>query len=184
MPAVVAAAGISYTSSFHILFQHIGSSPVPEHAFAFDDITVAPRPTVTVTATDAAASESGDTGTFTVAISPASAVDRAVANLQYGAVGVNYWAGAAFIIPEATWGGFPGHDIYDIQSGNDVVHNSLMFSRAQKTVIRGSFRASPTPPWFVTRQRGSQRVFRRLSALEASPSPLKALGIVLAALRG
>jgi acyl-CoA reductase-like NAD-dependent aldehyde dehydrogenase len=114
----------------------------------------------------------------------AAAVDRAVANLQYGAVGVNYWGGAAFIIPEATWGGFPGHDIYDIQSGNDVVHNALMFSRAQKTVIRGAFRATPTPPWFVTRQRGSQRVFRRLTALEASPSARKALGIVLAALRG
>jgi acyl-CoA reductase-like NAD-dependent aldehyde dehydrogenase len=114
----------------------------------------------------------------------AAAVERAVANLQYGAVGVNYWGGAAFIIPEATWGGFPGHDIYDIQSGNDVVHNTLMFSRAQKTVIRAPFRVIPTPPWFVTRARGSQRVFRRLSALEAAPSPRKLLGIVLAALRG
>jgi acyl-CoA reductase-like NAD-dependent aldehyde dehydrogenase len=114
----------------------------------------------------------------------AAAVDRAVANLQYGAVAVNYWAAAAYILPEATWGGFPGHDIYDIQSGNDVVHNTLMFSRAQKTVIRGPFRAFPTPPWFVTQARGSRRVFQRLSAMEAAPSPLKVPGIALAALRG
>jgi acyl-CoA reductase-like NAD-dependent aldehyde dehydrogenase len=113
----------------------------------------------------------------------AAAVDRAVANLRYGAVGVNYWTGGNYLLGLTTWGGFPGHDIYDIQSGNNIVHNTLMFDRAQKSVVRAPFRVIPTPPWFVSRGRAGRAVFRRLGALEASPSPLKVPGIAWAALR-
>lgn len=113
----------------------------------------------------------------------AAAVERAIANLRYGAVAVNYWAAAAYLLGVTSWGGFPGSDIYDIQSGNDVVHNTLMFSRVQKSVVRAPFRAQPTPPWFATRSRVMGEVFRRLSALEAAPSPWKVPAIVGAALR-
>jgi acyl-CoA reductase-like NAD-dependent aldehyde dehydrogenase len=114
----------------------------------------------------------------------AAAVERAIANLRYGAVAVNYWAAAAYLLGATPWGGYPGHDIYDIQSGNEVVHNTLMFARAQKSVVRAPFRAQPTPPWFVTRAQVTGEVFRRLSALEAAPSPWKVPGIVWAAVRG
>jgi hypothetical protein len=113
----------------------------------------------------------------------AAAVERAVANLRFGSVGVNYWAAASFLLGQTTWGGYPGTDIYDIQSGNDVVHNTLMFSRAQKSVVRGPFRSTPVPPFFVTRAHVTGETFRRLSAFEAAPALGKALGVVGAAVK-
>jgi hypothetical protein len=114
----------------------------------------------------------------------AAAVERAVADLHYGTVGVNYWAGTGYALAATTWGAFPGHDIYNIQSGTGVVHNTLMFSRAQKSVVRGPFRSIPTPPWFATRGRIARKVFPRLNDLEAAPSPLKVPAIMWAALTG
>src|SRR5258708_4534395 len=57
-----------------------------------------------------------------------AALDRAIANLRYGSIGINYWAGISFAIGVTSWGAFAGHPIYDIQSGNGVVHNTLMFA--------------------------------------------------------
>lgn len=37
------------------------------------------------------------------------------------------------------WGGFPGKDIYDMQSGNGFVNNPLKFERVQKSVIYSDF---------------------------------------------
>jgi len=103
----------------------------------------------------------------------AAAVERAVANLHYGTIGVNYWAGAGFALAVTTWGAFPGHDIANIQSGTGVVHNSLMFSRPQKSVLHGPFRSIPTPPWFVTRGKIARKLFPKLTEFEAAPSPWK-----------
>jgi acyl-CoA reductase-like NAD-dependent aldehyde dehydrogenase len=114
----------------------------------------------------------------------AEAVERAVANLRYGTVAVNYWAAGGFCLGTTTWGAFPGHQLGDIQSGIGVVHNSLMFSRPQKSVMRSSFRVVPTPPWFATRDRAGREVFRRLTYLEQSPSMAKIPALAIAALRG
>ena len=111
------------------------------------------------------------------------AIERAIANLRYGSVAVNYWAASSYILGCTTWGGFPGQHLADIQSGNDIVHNTLMFARAEKSVIRAPFRSVPTPPWFASRARSGAAVFRRLSRLEAAPSLAKVPGIALAALR-
>lgn len=114
----------------------------------------------------------------------AAAVERAVANLHYGTIGVNYWAGTGFALCVTTWGAFPGHEIHDIQSGVGVVHNTLMFSRPQKSVLRAPFRSSPTPPWFVTHGKTARKVFPKLADLEVSPSPWKVPGILWSAITG
>ena len=114
----------------------------------------------------------------------AAAVERAIDNLRYGSIGVNYWAGASFTLGVTTWGAFPGHPLNDIQSGTGVVHNTLMFDQPQKSVLRAPFKIVPTPPWFVTRGKAGAKVFQRLSALEAAPSPLKVPGVLGAALFG
>ncbi|OLD80136.1 MAG: hypothetical protein AUG54_05615 [Ktedonobacter sp. 13_1_20CM_4_53_7] len=114
----------------------------------------------------------------------AAAVERAVANLRYGTIGVNYWAGTGFVLCVTTWGAFPGHEMHDIQSGVGVVHNTLMFSRPQKSVLRAPFRSSPTPPWFVTRGKTARKVFPKLVDLEVSPSPWKVPGILWSAMTG
>ncbi len=114
----------------------------------------------------------------------ADAVERAVANLRYGSVGINYWGGISFVLGTTTWGAFPGHPLYDIQSGTGVVHNTLMFARPQKAVLRAPFRIFPKPTWFVTRGKQASKVFPKLVEFEAAPSPLKVPSIVWDAITG
>jgi acyl-CoA reductase-like NAD-dependent aldehyde dehydrogenase len=114
----------------------------------------------------------------------AAALERAVANLRFGSVAINFWAATAYILGVTTWGGFPGAPLEDIQSGTGVVHNTLMFDRPQKSVVRAPFRAQPTPPWFVTKGQAGAKLFSKLVQFEAAPSPMKVPGILVTALRG
>jgi aldehyde dehydrogenase (NAD(P)+) len=61
--------------------------------------------------------------------------ETAIADLRYGTIGVNGWVGDAFLLPQATWGAFPGHADNDIQSGRGVVHNALQFDKPERTVV-------------------------------------------------
>jgi hypothetical protein len=126
----------------------------------------------------------------TVIVSPAStkehavadAVERAVADLRYGSIGVNIWHGLSFAMGSTTWGAYPGHARTDIGSGTGVVGNAAMFDRPQKSVVRGPFRSRPKPPWFATAPE-SYDVMRRFVAFEAEPSAAKIPGLLLAAMR-
>ena len=96
----------------------------------------------------------------------ADAIERAVADLRYGSIGVNYWAGIGYALGTTTWGAFAGHTLDDIQSGTGVVHNTL------------------TPVWFVSQGRKADKVFPLIVDLEASPSPRKLPAILWAAIVG
>ena len=121
--------------------------------------------------------------------------EDALARLRYGTIGVNAWSGVGFLIAQAAWGAFPGHERTDIQSGTGVVHNALLFDRPQKTVVwapfapfprsilAGELHTSPRPPWFVTNQR-SEATMHLLTKFAAEPSALKLPGIFASALRG
>ena len=112
----------------------------------------------------------------------AEAIERAVAQLRYGSIGVNYWGGISFILGTTTWGAFPGHPINDIQSGNGVVHNTLMFSQPQKSVLRAPFRSVLTPPWFALQGKKGSKVFPKLARMEAHPGPWRVPGILWSAI--
>jgi acyl-CoA reductase-like NAD-dependent aldehyde dehydrogenase len=109
------------------------------------------------------------------------ALDRAVAELRYGTVAVNHWAALGYGMVVTPWGAHPGHTLQDIQSGRGFVHNTLMFERPQKTVLRGPFRVKPKPPWFATSRR-THEIAPRLTEFEAQPSFTKLPGIILKAL--
>jgi acyl-CoA reductase-like NAD-dependent aldehyde dehydrogenase len=111
------------------------------------------------------------------------AVERAIADLRYGTVSVNHWAAIGYGLVVTPWGAFPGHTAQDIQSGTGVVHNTLMFSRVQKSVVRAPFHAHPKPAWFAT-HRTASRLTPKLVRFEAEPSPAKLPGIFSLALRG
>ncbi len=70
-------------------------------------------------------------------------LDDAIDRLRYGAVGVNEWHLWAAVFSQCPWGGAPGQPLYDVQSGRGFVHNSLMFDRPEKTVIRNTFHLAP-----------------------------------------
>jgi aldehyde dehydrogenase (NAD(P)+) len=123
------------------------------------------------------------------------AFDQGLRDLRYGAIGVNVWNAAAYLLPYCTWGAFPGHPRNDISSGHGVVHNAFMFDAPQKTVAYGPFapapralmqgevHMSPKPLWFVTNKM-AHIVGERLTHFAARPSPLKLPAIFAAALRG
>lgn len=111
------------------------------------------------------------------------AVERALADLRYGTISVNGWAALGYALGVTTWGAFPGHVPTAIGSGVGLVHNTLMFSRAQKSVIRAPFRSLPKPVWFASHQT-AHRLAPRLVRFEASPSPAALPAIFALALRG
>jgi aldehyde dehydrogenase (NAD(P)+) len=121
--------------------------------------------------------------------------DELLAELRYGCIAVNAWAGLGFLMARAPWGAFPGHTPDDVQSGVGFVHNALLFDKPERTIVRGPFRPFPRsvlagemtllprPPWFVT-NRTQHVVGRLLTAFEYRPSWLKLPRIFMNALRG
>jgi acyl-CoA reductase-like NAD-dependent aldehyde dehydrogenase len=110
-------------------------------------------------------------------------VDRAIAGLRYGAIGVNAWSSLAYALVSPTWGAFPGHTAEDIQSGSGVVHNSFLFDHPQKSVVFAPFRIRPKPVWFAD-HRNLLGVGRRLAAMEARPSIRRLAAVAIEGLRG
>jgi len=113
----------------------------------------------------------------------AEAVERAIANLRYGAIAVNLWSGLVFGLATPTWGAFPGHERKDIRSGRGVVHNTFMFDRPQKSVLRGPFRVFPRPAWFVDNDR-ALAVGPKLTYFNADPSLARLPGLIWASMFG
>jgi acyl-CoA reductase-like NAD-dependent aldehyde dehydrogenase len=110
------------------------------------------------------------------------AIEKAIADLRYGSIGVNIWHALSFVLGSTVWGAYPGHDITDIQSGTGFVGNSYLFAHPQKSVVRGPFVARPAPVWFATNPHGGE-VMRKLLAFEAKPSWTRLPGLLAAALR-
>jgi aldehyde dehydrogenase (NAD(P)+) len=123
------------------------------------------------------------------------ALDQAVADLRYGAVGVNLWNAGAFLLAESPWGAYPGHTTHDIQSGTGFVHNTFLLEAVEKCVVRGAFypfprglahgslALLPKPPWFVT-HRNAQTTGRRFTYCACSPGYRHLPGILASALMG
>lgn len=110
------------------------------------------------------------------------ALERAIADLRYGTIGVNVWHALGIMIATTPWGAYPGHDASDIQSGVGVVGNAPMFARTQKAVVHGRFVTRPTPAWFVTHRR-SAVAMRRLVEVQCTERWSALPRLLLAALR-
>lgn len=124
-----------------------------------------------------------------------SKFDDAIAGLRYGAIGVNIWNAAAFLISQCPWGAFPGHSFNDIQSGIGTVHNTFLFEKPEKTVLYGPFRAlprawfhgdfnlMPKPVWFVT-NKTADITTKRITRFAVNPGFHHLPGIFASALMG
>ena len=110
-------------------------------------------------------------------------VDRAIANLKYGAIGVNIWSAMLFYFGSTTWGAYPGNTLSDIGSGIGYVHNTYLFDRPQKSIVYAPFRISPTPAWFAT-HKNLLSMAQHLLKFEASPTWQNLPAVIVAALRG
>jgi acyl-CoA reductase-like NAD-dependent aldehyde dehydrogenase len=113
----------------------------------------------------------------------AAAVEQAIADLRYGSVVVNHWPALSYAFVSTTWGAFPGHELHDIRSGIGVVHNTYLFDRPQKSVIRGPFRVFPRPAWFFDHAT-SYRLGPKMVRFNARPSAGQIPGLLFDAVRG
>lgn len=113
----------------------------------------------------------------------AEAVEKAIGALRYGTVAVNSYPGMSYGIASPPWGGFPGSDLADIQSGRGWVHNTSMIEGVEKVVFRRTLTTFPKPV-YVPGHRSFRPLMRRLTALEKSYSWHKLPGVMAAALQG
>ena len=110
-------------------------------------------------------------------------VESAIAQLRYGAIGINVWSAVIFSLSVFPWGAFPGNPLDDITSGQGVVHNAYLLEQPQKVVLRAPFRIVPLPIWFA-RHQNLLALAQRFTAFQAQPSWPRLFRVILAALRG
>jgi aldehyde dehydrogenase (NAD(P)+) len=118
-----------------------------------------------------------------------------IAELRYGTIAINAWTGLGFLMPQCPWGAFPGHTLADVQSGIGAVHNTYMFDKVERCIVRAPFRPFPRnllslsftllpkPPWFVT-NRKQRKLGMLLTRFQHKPSFLRIPRIFLNALLG
>jgi acyl-CoA reductase-like NAD-dependent aldehyde dehydrogenase len=112
-----------------------------------------------------------------------AAVDKAIAELRYGAVGVNCWTGVVYGMVTPPWGAHPSSTLENIQGGLGWVHNTFMLEGIEKVVVRAPVTVNPKPPFFAT-HKNAHVVAPKVLALEANPSWFKVPSIALSALFG
>jgi len=108
---------------------------------------------------------------------------EAIANLNYGAIGINVWTGVIYALPTLAWGAYPGNDSSNIQSGQGFVHNAYFLDRPQKSVLYAPFRIRPTPFWFAD-HRNLLNFAQRAAELQITPTWSKFAQVILAAVQG
>ncbi|MGH3563568.1 MAG: aldehyde dehydrogenase family protein [Mycobacterium sp.] len=121
--------------------------------------------------------------------------DALIEQLRYGTIAINTWTGLGYLTPTASWGGFPGATLDNVQSGIGVVHNAWLIDRPERTVVRGPFRPaprsllhgewaiSPKPPWFVDNKTAAT-TGRLLTGFAANPHWWRLPKIFASAIRG
>ena len=123
------------------------------------------------------------------------AFERHLDRLHYGAIAVNTWTGANFLLTVLPWGGFPNSTLDNVGSGIGTVHNTFMLENVERTVVyapwrpfprgvlSGQFTLLPKPPWFITNKR-ADKLGKQLVSFQHKPGWLKIPGIFINALLG
>jgi acyl-CoA reductase-like NAD-dependent aldehyde dehydrogenase len=112
-----------------------------------------------------------------------AAVNRAVDELRYGTVAVNYWPAIGYGTGTPPWGGHPSATLQDAQSGLGFVHNALMLEHIQKVVLRGPLRSFPKQFYYPS-YRQLEPVARGLFAFESTGNLLPLLRTGFSGARG
>ncbi len=115
--------------------------------------------------------------------SEATALDRTLQGLRYGAIGVNGWAIFAASLGYPTWGGFPGNTAEDISSGIGTMGNAFMLADPQKSVVSAAFHPRIKPLDTATHHRLTT-LWQHFIQIQATDDPRTLPGLATAALRG
>lgn len=109
--------------------------------------------------------------------------EQGIADLRYGGIAVNCWAGMVYGLVTPTWGAYPGHTLEDIQSGRGVVHNGLLLDHPQKSVVRAPFRMPVKHAYFAD-HKTIHLLGEALCRFEAAPGWSKLPAIAMYGMRG
>lgn len=121
--------------------------------------------------------------------------EEMIADLRYGAIGINGWCAIGFLTATCPWGAYPGHTIEDVQSGVGKVHNAFMLENVEKTVVQapwrpfprgllsGQFTLLPRPPFFITNKK-QRKLGELLTNFQYRPGWFKLPRIFINALLG
>jgi aldehyde dehydrogenase (NAD(P)+) len=112
----------------------------------------------------------------------AAAVERAIAQLRYGAVGVNVWPAQLFAIGAAPWGAHPSSGPSEVQSGRGWTHNTAMLGEIEKAVVRQPL-TQQLKPAYAPGHRSADTLLRRLTEVERGAGWAGLPGVLEAALR-
>ncbi|RYZ02640.1 MAG: aldehyde dehydrogenase family protein [Myxococcales bacterium] len=112
-----------------------------------------------------------------------AALSRAVDDLRYGTVAVNYWPAIGYGTGTPPWGGHPSATLQNAQSGIGFVHNALMLEQIRKVVLRGPLRSFPKQFYFPT-HRHQEALARALFDFESTGKVLPLLRTGVHGVRG
>jgi aldehyde dehydrogenase (NAD(P)+) len=112
-----------------------------------------------------------------------TAIERAIDELAYGTVAINYWPAIGYGTGTPPWGGHPSSSLQDAQSGIGFVHNALMLERIRKVVLRGPLRSFPKPFYYPSHRR-IEPLARALFDFESTGELLPLLRTGLSGVRG
>jgi acyl-CoA reductase-like NAD-dependent aldehyde dehydrogenase len=112
-----------------------------------------------------------------------AAVSRAIDELRYGTVAVNYWPAIGYGTGTPPWGGHPSATLQDAQSGIGFVHNALMLEKIRKVVLRGPLRSFPKQFYYPS-HRQLDPLARGLFAFESTGDTLPLLRTGFFGVRG
>jgi hypothetical protein len=112
-----------------------------------------------------------------------AALDAALVDLRYGAVGVNEWGGLNAGLGTTTWGGYPGNTAQSIGSGVGVIGNAFMLKDVEKSVLTAGFR-SMVKPAVAASHRALEGVLRGMILTRAEDDPRHLLQALVGAVRG
>jgi hypothetical protein len=102
----------------------------------------------------------------------AGLLDETLRKLRYGTIGINQWTAISFALMSPPWGGFPGANLGNVQSGIGFVHNTFLLNRPEKTILTAPLRMHPKPIWYST-HRQPEKVSWDLLDLYINPSALR-----------
>ncbi len=112
-----------------------------------------------------------------------AALDKALVELRYGAIGVNEWGGLNSGLGTTTWGGYPGNTPENIGSGTGVIGNAFMLKDVEKSVLTAAFRPVVKPVGAAS-HRTLAGLMRGLFLARAEDDPRTVPAALVATVRG
>lgn len=108
---------------------------------------------------------------------------KAVADLRYGTIAINAYAGFAYVATGMVWGAYPGETLDKVESGIGFVNNCCFVQNIEKSVLRTNMVDDAVHPKHIYRE-GDIREMRATGNFLLKPSIYGLFNLLFAATTG